>query len=159
LRRNSGNALVTGVIVAIVGAVATPVVSKLLEEEKPPSCPGEACDGRSPQDEGCGSDAASWKPPENNPVELEARYSVRCHAVWGRINAGEPGDQVTIQVVGGPIRAATIEYGNDNHTRMAGVADPNDFRVRVCAVPTRKSDRKGTWDPYCVQATDATNWR
>ncbi|WP_212910337.1 DUF2690 domain-containing protein [Streptomyces sp. TS71-3] len=159
MSRNSGNAL----IVVVVGAVATGAVTlattKLTQEEKPPTCPGQACDGRNPEDEGCGSDAAGWKPATGNPVELEVRYSVRCGAAWGRINKGEPGDRLTARAVGGPVREATINYGDDQFTRMVAIADPKDFRIEVCALPTSKPDRKTTWERYCIHATETTVFR
>jgi hypothetical protein len=162
LRRNSGNALIAGVVVAVVGAVVTPLatvtVDKLTEENRPPGCPGEGCDGRNPKDEGC-TDAATYERTRDNPADLQIRYSKMCHAAWGRILAGNPGDSVTVQADGGSVKEAEISVDHDQFTRMAGIADSRAFHVRVCAIPASDPDRKDTWQRYCIDATDATNWR
>lgn len=80
-----------------------------------------------------------------------------CGAVWGKIAAGGPGDRVSVSVAGGSTRAAEINYGKDQYTRMATV-DPGRFRVEVCAEPAYTEDRKATWQKYCIHATENSSW-
>ncbi|MEV4969387.1 DUF2690 domain-containing protein [Streptomyces scopuliridis] len=158
LNRNAAALALVGVIVgAVAGAFLTPLgdhwMKAVLDE---PTCPGEACEGKNPQNQGCGEDARTFKPEANNPALLHIRYSEECKAVWGRIQRGNPGDQVTVEVVGGAKRTAEIEYDDDKFTNM--VATPGgEFRVTACAVP--KPGGKSTYETYCVHATEATAWR
>lgn len=156
-----GNAFVTALVVAIAGVVLAAVLTPLgdhvmqgfLDE---PTCPGDACEGKNPQSQGCTEDARTFKPDVGNPALLQIRYSEDCKAVWARIERGSPGDLVTVEVVGGTKRTAEIEYGNDKFTGMAAVSD-GEFQVTACAVPKRGG--AGTYERYCVQATEAAAWR
>ncbi|MDK0521900.1 DUF2690 domain-containing protein [Streptomyces sp. ML-6] len=147
--------------VAIVGAVAAAFVTPLgdhlmkgfLEE---PTCPGEACEGKNPQNQGCGEDARTYKPAVGNPALLQLRYSEDCQAVWARVERGSPGDLVTAEVTGGTKRTAQIEYGDDKFTGMVSVGD-GEFQVTACAVP--KAGGESTYERYCIHATEATAWR
>ncbi|MCK1817975.1 YjfA family protein [Streptomyces sp. XM4011] len=143
--------------VAWVTAVSTGLADRLLADDPPPACPGEACDGRNPQTAGCGDDAFSYIPQEDNPVALQIRHNPACHAVWGRIAAGEPGDVVTAEVTDGALRTAQISVNRDIFTKMAGV-DNDAFTVTVCATPTTREDRSGDWQPYCISATQDAPW-
>ncbi|MDI3387836.1 DUF2690 domain-containing protein [Streptomyces sp. B-S-A8] len=158
-RRNSATKLAYAV--AIVGAVAAAVVTPLgdhlmksfLDE---PSCPGEACEGKNPQNQGCGEDARTYKPAVANPALLQLRYSEDCQAVWARVERGSPGDLVTAEATGGAKRTAQIEYGDDKFTSMVSVGD-GEFQVTACALP--KSGGESTYERYCINATEATAWR
>lgn len=157
-----GQQLLVGVTVAVVGAFATAFATGwadgLFTGERPPSCPGDACDGKDPQTKGCGNDAGTYKPTSGNPVGLQIRYSHECKAVWGKITRGEPGDTVSVTVAGGARRQAEIDYGDDVFTKMVGVPD-GAFKVTVCAAPTTAEGRQGRWQAYCVSATDdASDW-
>ncbi|WP_217143081.1 DUF2690 domain-containing protein [Streptomyces sp. AC627_RSS907] len=158
-RRNSATTLAYAV--AIVGAVAAAVLSPLGEHVMKalldePTCPGEACEGKNPQNQGCGEDARTFKPTVGNPALLQLRYSEDCQAVWGRIERGSPGDLVTAEVTGGTKRTAEIEYGNDKFTSMVSVGD-GEFQVTACAVP--KAGGESTYERYCIHASEATAWR
>lgn len=149
--------LATTVVGAVLTAFATGWVEQLFQDEPPPTCPGAACDGKNPQNEGCGNDAGTFKPMHANPASLEIRYSPECKAVWGRILAGEPGDRVSTKVAGGALRTAEIAWGDDQFTRMATVRK-GAFAVTVCARASSREDRKGTWDSYCIRATHEDDW-
>lgn len=156
------NALIAGLITAAaVGAVevlASRGAERIIPPPAPaPTCPGTDCDGRNPETTTCGADAGSHRPVEDNPAVLEVRYNPRCHAVWGRILHGEPGDRVRISVAGGGATEAEIEWGDDQFTRML-VVDPDSFRVEVCAIPGDSPDRQATWRRYCVEATHDTEF-
>ncbi|MFJ9031644.1 DUF2690 domain-containing protein [Streptomyces sp. NPDC102274] len=142
---------------AVAGAVLTPLgehwIKTLLDE---PTCPGEACEGKNPQNQGCAEDARTFKPTVGNPAVLQIRYSEECEAVWARIEQGNKGDLVTVAVTGGTKRTAEIEYGNDKFTNMVATTD-GEFEVSACAVP--KSNGESTYETYCVRATEATAWR
>ncbi len=158
-RRNSATTLACAV--AIAGAVAAAFVTPLgdhlmkglLDE---PTCPGEACEGKSPQIRGCGEDARTYKPDVENPALLQLRYSENCQAVWARVERGSPGDLVTAEAAGGTERSAQIEYGDDKFTSMVSVGD-GGFRVTACAVPMAGGE--STYERYCIHATEATAWR
>ncbi|MEV5010327.1 DUF2690 domain-containing protein [Streptomyces sp. NPDC055692] len=87
-----------------------------------PTCPGDACNGKNPQNQGRGEDARTFKPTVGNPAQLQIRYSEDCKAVWARIERGSPGDLVTVTVPGRGSRTAEIEYGDDKFTNMVAVA-------------------------------------
>ncbi|NEY31308.1 DUF2690 domain-containing protein [Streptomyces sp. PRKS01-65] len=147
--------------VAIVGAVAAAVLTPLGEHVvnvflDEPTCPGEACEGKNPQNQGCAEDARTFEPADGNPALLQLRYSEECQAVWGRIERGNPGDVVTVEAVGGARRSAQIEYGNDKFTSMVRVGD-GEFQVTACAVP--KAGGKSTYEHYCIHASEATAWQ
>ncbi|MER5362786.1 DUF2690 domain-containing protein [Streptomyces sp. NPDC002785] len=142
---------------AVVAAVATPLGDHLMKSFfDEPTCPGEACEGKNPQNQGCGEDARTFKPAVDNPALLQIRYSEGCKAVWARIEHGHPGDTVTVKVAGGAMRGAEVEYGDDKFTSMAAVAD-GDFQVTACVIP--KPGGGSTFERYCIQATEATAWR
>ncbi|MET9832974.1 DUF2690 domain-containing protein [Streptomyces sp. NPDC006385] len=147
--------------VAIVGAVLaafmTPLgdhmMKALLDE---PTCPGDACEGKNPESQGCGEDARTFKPDAGNPAHLQIRHSENCKAVWAKITRGNPGDLVTVAVAGGTKRTAEIEYDNDQFTHMVAAPD-GEFRITACAVP--KAGGASTFENYCIHATEATAWR
>ncbi|MFF3787471.1 DUF2690 domain-containing protein [Streptomyces sp. NPDC001933] len=150
-------AYAVAIVGAVVAAVATPLwdhVTKSFFDE--PTCPGAACEGKNPQNQGCGEDARTFKPAVNNPALLQIRYSEDCTAVWARIEHGRPGDMVTVKVSGGTMRSADVEYGDDKFTSMAVVPD-GDFQVAACVIP--KPGGGSTFERYCIQATEATAWR
>ncbi|MFE9611852.1 DUF2690 domain-containing protein [Streptomyces sp. NPDC006012] len=150
-------AYAVAVVSAVVAAVATPLgdhVMKSFFEE--PTCPGKACEGKNPQNQGCGEGARTFKPAVSNPALLQIRYSEDCNAVWAKIDHGRPGDMVTVQVSGGTMRSAEIEYGDDQFTSMAAVPD-GEFHVSACVIP--KPGGGSTFERYCIQATEATAWR
>ncbi|MBC9727675.1 DUF2690 domain-containing protein [Streptomyces sp. TRM68367] len=147
--------------VAIVGAVAAAVLSPLGEHVvkaflDEPTCPGEACEGKNPQNQGCTEDARTFKPAVGNPTLLQLRYSEECQAVWARIERGNPGDVVTVEAARGAKRSAEIEYGDDKYTSMVRVGD-GEFQVTACAVP--KVGGKSTFKHYCIHASEATAWQ
>ncbi|MFM9608449.1 DUF2690 domain-containing protein [Streptomyces niveiscabiei] len=158
-RRYSATALACAVTVvgAVAAAVLTPlgdhVVNTFFDE---PACPGEACDGKSPQKRGCGEDARTFKPASHNPALLQLRHSENCQAVWARIEHGNQGDLVTAETTGQAKRTAEIEWGDDVFTSMVKVGD-GAFKVTACAVP--KTGGKSTYERYCIHATEATAWR
>ncbi|MCN9242429.1 YjfA family protein [Streptomyces sp. RY43-2] len=145
------------VVSAVVAAVVTPlgdhIVNAFLHD---PTCPGEACDGKSPQSQGCYEDARTFKPAVANPAVLQLRYSKECQAVWARIERGSPGDLVTAEVTGGARRTAEIEYGDDQFTSMVRVGD-GEFHATACAIPGAGGE--STYERYCIHATEATAWR
>ncbi|MFD7508470.1 DUF2690 domain-containing protein [Streptomyces sp. NPDC059853] len=143
--------------VAWVSAVSTGLGDRWVAEDPPVTCPGQGCDGRNPEAAGCGADAYSYRPAENNPVALQIRFNPACNAVWGKITTGETGDVVTAQVADGPVRRAAIDYDDDVFTRMTTV-DNGAFTVTVCATPTARADRTGDWDPYCISASQDSLW-
>ncbi|TDC15480.1 DUF2690 domain-containing protein [Streptomyces sp. 8K308] len=151
------NTLIVLAATTVVTTVVTAVTERLIAEDPPPTCPGTDCDGRSPQATGCFEDAGSHRPTEANPATLEIRHNPRCEAVWGRILTGEPGDRVTVRVAGGGTAEAQIAYETDQFTNMVAV-DPARFHVEVCAVPGPASDRRATWQRYCVEATHDTDF-
>ncbi|MFB7273987.1 DUF2690 domain-containing protein [Streptomyces sp. NPDC056244] len=158
LNRNAAAlALVSAAAGAVAAAFLTPLaehwINDLFDE---PSCPGEACEGKNPQGQGCAEGARTFKPEVDNPALLQIRYSEDCKSVWARIQQGSPGDQVTVKVAGGTARAAEIDYDNDKFTDMAAVPD-GEFQVTACAVP--KAGGKSTYEAYCVHATEASAWR
>ncbi|MFI6701287.1 DUF2690 domain-containing protein [Streptomyces sp. NPDC050509] len=150
-------ALVAAAVGAVSAAVLTPLgdhwMKALLDD---PTCPGEACEGKSPQNQGCAEDARTFKPTADNPALLQIRYSEDCKAVWARIQQGSKGDLVTVKVDGGTKRTAEIEYGNDKFTNMVATPD-GEFQVSACAIP--ESSGESTYGTYCVHATEATAWR
>ncbi|TDC64204.1 DUF2690 domain-containing protein [Streptomyces hainanensis] len=149
-------AAVTAVTTA-VAVLVTSLTERVVADDPPPTCPGTACDGRSPESTGCGEDAGSHRPAEGNPATLEIRYNPDCQAVWGRILTGEPGDRVTVRVTGGGSTEAQIAYETDQFTRMVAV-DPDTFRVEVCAVPGVSPERRADWPGYCVEAGEDTEF-
>jgi hypothetical protein len=152
--------LAVGVITVVIGGLltaATTIWIPALFEDDPATCPGTACDGSNPGTQGCGEDARTYKPRVANPAELQLRYSKRCKAVWAKIEAGEVGDRVSVSVADETPLANEVHYGNDQYTRMS-VVDPEDFRVEACAVPTLAEKRTGTWEKYCIHATETTAW-
>lgn len=159
MRRNSTHVLIVGVVVAVVGAVSPLVATGLWDTlfgAKPAQCPGAGCDGKGPQEGGCGVDAVTWSPAQGNPTGLQIRYSARCGAVWGRITKGEKGDKVTVSVRSGGAQEAVIESNHDNFTKMA--ATGASFQAEVCAIPSISLARSGTWSKYCISATEKTDW-
>lgn len=162
-RRNSTNALIVGVVTALLGGAVPVVTSGLWDEIFPPKkekCPKDtsSCDGRSPKTHGCGVDAKTYVGERDNPVRLQLRYSKRCSAVWGRIVRGEVGDAVTVAVSGGHAEEAVIASNHDVFTKMA-VVNQEDFHVRVCAVPSTGAKSVGTWKKYCFPADEDTIWK
>lgn len=159
LRRHSRHVLVVAIASAAVGA-AVPVVTgeamASLFGDPPPKCPGTGCTGKNPMKEGCAADVLTWEPEKDNPVRLRIRYSEHCGAVWGQILGGEKGDTVTVRAEGIQ-QTALINFGSDQFTHMAAV--DGTFRARVCAVPTQVGSRTGTWDRYCLTATNGTHWK
>ncbi|CAL9576007.1 DUF2690 domain-containing protein [Streptomyces sp. enrichment culture] len=152
-------AYAVAVVGAGAGAVMTPLGDHVLKSLfDQPTCPGDgdACEGKNPQNQGCGEDARTFKPDVDNPALLQIRYSEDCEAVWAKIERGSPGDQVTVGVTGGSTRTAEIEYDNDQFTHMVSVPD-DEFQVTACAVP--KPGGKSTFERYCIHATEATAWR
>jgi hypothetical protein len=150
-------AYTVAVVSAVVAALATPLGEQLMKSIfDEPTCPGEACEGKNPQNQGCGEDARTFKPAVNNPALLQIRYSEDCKAVWGKIEHGSPGDVVTVKVSGGTGRSAEVEYGDDKFTSMAAVPD-GDVQVTACVIP--KPGGGSTFERYCIQATEATAWR
>ncbi|MFF4145951.1 DUF2690 domain-containing protein [Streptomyces sp. NPDC001698] len=145
-------AIVTAVVAAVVTPIGDHLVKSLFED---PTCPGDACNGKNPQNQGCGDDARTIKPTVNNPAQLQIRYSEDCKAVWARIEQGNPGDLVTVKVPGHGTRSAEIEYRYDKFTTM--VAVPDAFQVTACATP--KVGGKSTFEAYCIHATQASAWR
>jgi hypothetical protein len=145
----------TAVVSGAVGVAADWIPDPF--EGEPPSCPGTACDGHDPESQGCGEDARTYEPRAENPVKLQIRYSESCKAVWAKVEAGEVGDRVTVSVEDEDPLASEIHYGRDQFTRMS-VVDPADFRVEACAVPTRADERTGTWEKYCIHATETSAW-
>ncbi|MFE6737527.1 DUF2690 domain-containing protein [Streptomyces tubercidicus] len=157
--RNSTTTLAC--VVTFVGAVAAAVLTPLGDHVvntffDEPTCPGEACDGKSPKKRGCGEGARTFKPPADNPALLQLRYSKNCQAVWARIERGNQGDLVTAEVTGQAKRTAEIEWGDDVFTSMVSVGD-GEFKVTACAFP--KTGGKSTYKRYCIHATEATAWR
>lgn len=148
----------SGVVVgALVTAFLTPlgeqVVGGLFDD---PTCPGEACDGKSPERHRCGEDARTYQPDDDNPAVLRIRWSQDCHAVWGKIEQGNKGDLVTVRAEGSDERSAEINYGRDQFTSMVAVEDTG-FEVKVCAIP--EEGGKSTFRRYCIHATEAEAWR
>ncbi|MFD0318619.1 DUF2690 domain-containing protein [Streptomyces flavalbus] len=160
-RRLGGPTTVTlavTVIGAVVAAAVTPlgdrVMNSLFDE---PTCPGAACEGKNPQSEGCGEDARTLKPAVNNPAQLQIRYSEACRAVWARVQNGNPGDVVMVEVLPGrTARSAEVEYDHDQFTSMVTVPD-GEFRATACVIPKRGGT--STFERYCVHGTEATAWR
>ncbi|GLF94961.1 DUF2690 domain-containing protein [Streptomyces yaizuensis] len=146
-------AVVGAVLAAVVTPVGDHVVKAFLDE---PTCPGEACEGKNPRDQGCGEGARTFKPGSGNPAQLQIRYSEDCRALWARIQRGSPGDLVTVRVDGGTERSAEIEYDDDQFTHMVGAPD-GEFRVTACAVPQQGGE--SAYERYCIHATEATAWR
>lgn len=161
VRRHKAVAWVGGLAgvaaVGWAGAVGTGLAERMFADDPPATCPGADCDGRNPENAACGADAFSYFPQENNPIALQIRHSPDCHAVWGRIAAGEVGDVVTTEVAGGPVREARIAFSRDVFTRMTKV-DNTGFQVTVCATPTTGRERAGDWEPYCIHATQDSPW-
>lgn len=150
-------AYAVAVVGAVVAAVATPLGDRLMTSFfDEPTCPGTACDGKNPQNQGCGEDARTFKPAVDNPALLQIRYSEDCEAVWARIEHGRPGDEVTVKVAGGAMRGAEVEYDSDKFTNMVTVED-GDFQVTACVIP--KPGGGSTFERYCIEATEATAWR
>ncbi|MDN3060441.1 DUF2690 domain-containing protein [Streptomyces sp. SRF1] len=150
-------AYAVAIVSAVAAAVATPLGDHLMTSFfDEPTCPGEACDGRNPQNQGCGEDARTFKPAVHNPAGLQIRYSEDCKAVWAKIEHGSPGDEVTVKVIGGTLRGAEVEYDHDKFTNMVTVAD-GDFQVVACVIP--KPGGGSAFERYCIQATEASAWR
>lgn len=145
----------------VVGALATAFLTPLGEQIvgtffEDPTCPGEACDGKSPQKHGCYEDARTYEPTHGNPAALQIRWSEHCHTIWGKIARGNKGDLVTARAEGGDERSAKINYDHDQYTSMVAVVD-GGFEARVCVIPGEHSE--STFRRYCVHATDASDWR
>ncbi|MEU3252392.1 DUF2690 domain-containing protein [Streptomyces sp. NPDC006997] len=161
-RRRLGGPTTVTLAVTIVGAVVAAAVTPLGDRVMnsffdEPTCPGEACEGKNPQSQGCGEDARSLKPAVNNPAQLQIRYSEACGAVWARIQSGNPGDVVMVEVLPGrTARSAEVEYDHDKFTHMVTVPD-GEFQATACVIPKPGGD--STFDRYCVHATEATAWR
>ncbi|MFJ8534688.1 DUF2690 domain-containing protein [Streptomyces sp. NPDC093591] len=150
-------ALTVAVASTVVASVVTPLGDHLMKAVLgEPTCPGEACDGKNPQNQGCAEDAQSFKPDTGNPATLSLRYSKDCQAVWAKIERGSPGDQVQVKAVGRGERNAEITYGDDQFTQMVAVGD-GEFQVTACAVPKAGGD--STYEHYCIHASEATAWR
>ncbi|UQA94800.1 DUF2690 domain-containing protein [Streptomyces halobius] len=156
LRVHAKHALVVAVVGALIPVAADQIPE--LFEAPPPACPGPGCDGQSPKNHGCAADVATWEPTEGegNIARIQLRYSRKCDAVWGRILNGEPGDVVSISVVGGSSRSASIDINHDKYTDMATVGET--FRVRLCAEPGGVRGHTGTWVKYCFVATERSAW-
>ncbi|WP_159000974.1 DUF2690 domain-containing protein [Streptomyces sp. SBT349] len=144
-------------VAAVVTVLATRGTESVVKEDPQPTCPGDDCGDRNPETTDCGADAGSYRPAESNPALLDVRYNPRCHAVWGRILNGEPGDRVTVAVTGGGVTEAEIAWGFDQFTKMVAV-DERDFVVEVCAIPTGRRDREADWLRYCIEATEETEF-
>jgi hypothetical protein len=159
LRRHIRGTLATAAATAAISA-AVPLLltwaGSAVSSSSPPKCPGAACEGKDPNAEGCAVDALTFWPALNNPVHLEVRYSKRCGAAWGRIKNGQVGDAVTIAVKKGGTAEAVIASYHDKYTNMVTV--DSTFRATVCALPTNNPDTPRPWKPYCIQATEKTNW-
>lgn len=145
----------------VAGTVATALLTPLGERVvgsffDDPSCPGVACDGKSPEKHGCFQDARTYQPVDDNPAVLQIRWSEQCHAVGGKIKQGNKGDLVTARAEGNDERSAEIDYGHDTYTSMVAVEN-GGFEARVCAIPAKGSG--STFRRYCIHATDAAAWR
>ncbi|MGH4031073.1 DUF2690 domain-containing protein [Actinomycetota bacterium Odt1-20B] len=157
-------AVTGGVVVAVAGSLSAVVFTGLWDEffgpepaPKAASCPGKGCEGKNPQKiGGCTADARTYPKAGKNPATLHLRYSKRCGAIWARVTTAEVGDSISVSVEGGSAQSAVVETFHDQFTPMTVVA--RSFKVKACVEPTHATNRKGTWDRYCMKASDKSPW-
>lgn len=89
--------------------------------QKNPGCSGDTCLSREPQAMDCQWDAGTVRQTWLRGLQIQLRYSPVCQAVWGRIENGTVGDEVTIKDRGGRTEESRIRVGTDTYTRMLAV--------------------------------------
>lgn len=98
-------------------------------------CQGADCNGKDPDEMGCGGDFARTTTETTiGDMVLEIRYSEPCKAAWARITAAEPGSTVTALAEPpgeDPVREDSSAGTSEGFTAMV-VAEDLDA-VRACA--------------------------
>lgn len=100
------------------------------------ACTGTACDGRDPQDTGCGvapQTLVSEQVADGAAVEI--RYSPDCRAVWARVWNTQLGDVLTLDVPDDPSqRVSVADPASQAHfvyTPLDGLSGENSV-VKAC---------------------------
>ncbi|MFI8104455.1 DUF2690 domain-containing protein [Streptomyces sp. NPDC086023] len=75
-------------------------------------------------------------------MSIQLRYSAACQAVWGRIEAGNVGDTVSIRDKRGLSDQAAIRMEHDTYTRMLAVTPQEPWEtITVCgSIPNQREE-------------------
>lgn len=105
-----------------VPTAQTPAQVDPVAQQTKPGCHSDTCLSREPQATDCQWDASTVRQTWLRGLQVQLRYSPTCQAVWGRIENGTIGDEVTIHDRWGRTEDARIRVGTDTYTRMLAVA-------------------------------------
>ncbi|MFJ2739127.1 helix-turn-helix domain-containing protein [Streptomyces sp. NPDC087440] len=105
-------------------------------------CNGKACDGKDPEQMGCGGEYAVTSARGTvGAARIEVRYSKTCGAAWARITGAGGGDKVTVSsdTSAAGRNGLVGATATDAYTAMVEAATADE--ARACA--TLKSGKKG----------------
>ncbi|MFD6415121.1 DUF2690 domain-containing protein [Streptomyces sp. NPDC060194] len=95
-------------------------------------CVGASCEGKDPDDMGCGgTNAASAAAVKVGGASVQVRYSEKCGAAWARIQFATAEDTVEISSGGKAKETGTVDEDGDTYTRMVPVKSAED--AKACA--------------------------
>ncbi|MEV5678685.1 DUF2690 domain-containing protein [Streptomyces sp. NPDC052179] len=161
IRRHGPSTLIGSVLVTVVGATVTVVLTALIGDgggggeaeagpgpsgvsarvtagpgptprTSPPGCTGEGCAGLDPKDTGCGDHARTVGSEWAGTMSLEIRYSPECRTVWGKLTGAEVGDTVEIRTSPTRYQIAKVLRGHTKYTSM--LPAPAGFTAQASAV-------------------------
>ncbi|MFB8183424.1 helix-turn-helix domain-containing protein [Streptomyces sp. NPDC055966] len=114
-----------------------------IARETKPGCRSDTCLSREPQAMDCQWDATTVRQTWLRGLQIQLRYSPSCQAVWGRIENGTVGDEVTITDRWGRTDDARIRVGTDTYTRMLAVSPGAPATtVTICGLIPSQRDRE-----------------
>ncbi|MFJ7158174.1 helix-turn-helix domain-containing protein [Streptomyces sp. NPDC101118] len=105
-------------------------------------CKSDTCLLREPQAMDCQWDATTVRKTWLRGMSIQLRYSPACQSVWGRIEAGNIGDTVSIRDKRGLSDQAAIRMEHDTYTRMLAVTPQEPWEtITVCgSIPNQKEE-------------------
>ncbi|WP_307621538.1 DUF2690 domain-containing protein [Streptomyces sp. V3I7] len=169
MRRHGPQTLIGSLIVTVVGAVVSVVLTSMVSDggddhgikgglsvsasagragsgSATPSCSGQGCDGLDPKSTRCADDAQTIAKDWAGTMYLEIRFSPRCRTVWAKLTGAEVDDTVEIRTSPNRRQAAKVHTGHTNYTPMlaaggAGAEDAQDFTAQASAVAVNPMKR------------------
>ncbi|MGW8329886.1 DUF2690 domain-containing protein [Streptomyces sp. NPDC055897] len=146
-----------GVIAAALISAAVLLLLLLLTADPSPDlvrCHRDACNDRSPASSLCANQSVTLTSKHLPAGQvMEIRYSPQCETAWARIGTAHIGDQVHLNVPGGPTRTATVTDVLDSQSYVytpmsavhqgqpvtACVSQAHDITALCCSAPTPMS--------------------
>ncbi|MFE0329229.1 DUF2690 domain-containing protein [Streptomyces sp. NPDC058960] len=164
VRGHGPQTLVGSVLVTVIGAVASVLLTAALGDDPggstggsaaaegtvgaltgpstPPGCHGEECDGLDPETTRCGAGARTLRGEWAGTMYLAIRYSPACHTVWGKLTGAEVGDTVEIRTSPNRRQVAEVAYGHTKYTPMLPAPESRVFTAQATAVAVNPKKRE-----------------